>query len=419
MNELIDFILKMFAKPSKNELLQAAVLAGDESACRRLLAAGADPNWRGSDLYSPLMRAARANNHSLVQQLLDHGAEVDFVSGDGRRPLTVTWDRQIIQLLLDRGASLAGEQALQLMNDFNGDSWARELLASRGLSFQDWEDSPRQLYFRILDYDGNTLSRDVLMPSVAAMRDLLATLEKQKEYLPEGKAGSAAGSETERWELQQLYAFSRVNDALLLSFQKAADPSSTKEAPPAVVSRREYVAFFAALGFTPFECNEFHPFSCEIVSVENDVPDDSQPQVVDSIWPGLCFGKLLFSRQGVALRAGKNIIDRTVCESSTLYFTYWRRRPTNDLSAGWGHNSQWRTPIRRDYDDAEYYYYNVGNEALIDADAPPPHVDDYDRTGLSPSDLIELIRCRQLVRSPNESLIGFAYGHSLRERKCP
>jgi hypothetical protein len=30
-----------------------------------------------------------------------------------------------------------------------------------------------------------------------------------------------------------------------------------------------------------------------------------------------------------------------------------------DLSLGWGHNSQWGTDFRRDYEDAEHFYFNV------------------------------------------------------------
>jgi hypothetical protein len=82
--------------------------------------------------------------------------------------------------------------------------------------------------------------------------------------------------------------------------------------------------------------------------------------VVDSLlWPGFHFGDLLFCRAGVHVRAPSHLIDPTVATTSTLYFTFRREpRRTNDLSHGWGSNSQWRTGFGRFYDDVDGHHLN-------------------------------------------------------------
>jgi ankyrin repeat protein len=57
--------------------LTAAAVAGDASAVRRLLEAGADANARGQSGYTALAHAARQGHLEVVELLIEHGARVD------------------------------------------------------------------------------------------------------------------------------------------------------------------------------------------------------------------------------------------------------------------------------------------------------------------------------------------------------
>ena len=46
------------------------------------------------------------------------------------------------------------------------------------------------------------------------------------------------------------------------------------------------------------------------------------------------------------------------------------RCPASDLSHGWGHNSQWRTDFRRDYEESAELHYNVDGRWLIGEPLP-------------------------------------------------
>lgn len=82
-------------------LLLAACRAGDEIAVGILLEAGADPNGGedyeteaiggryGFEFTSPLSAAAAANQITVMELLLKHGAAVDIMEGEGYTPLVV------------------------------------------------------------------------------------------------------------------------------------------------------------------------------------------------------------------------------------------------------------------------------------------------------------------------------------------
>ena len=93
-------------------------------------------------------------------------------------------------------------------------------------------------------------------------------------------------------------------------------------------------------------------------------------------------GNMMFSRAGVSVRGGRNHIRKEIVERSTIYWTYWRRyRPSNDLSHGWGSNSQWRTSFRRDYQTEESYFYNVDTDESRMVDLTDPDLEFTKPTG--------------------------------------
>lgn len=148
-------------------------------------------------------------------------------------------------------------------------------------------------------------------------------------------------------ELNCLYAASRVSQLLLTRFQPQRGPFH--QGGPHI-SLADYTDFFSQLGMTLAKPAEYSPFYHEIVDVIQ-APDSMQtPQIVRTMWPCLMLGPMMFSRAGVCISVGDAIMNKEVAESSLIYWSYLRlNRQYEDLSHGWGSNSQWRTAFRRDY----------------------------------------------------------------------
>lgn len=173
---------------------------------------------------------------------------------------------------------------------------------------------------------------------------------------------SADVSDEETW---RLYALSRVIDVMNLSFQTGdADPWAGPGLPPSDVS-----AFARDLGLSVVAPDRYTAFDCEIVTVAEAADDTDQVELVDVRWPCLMLGEMLICRAGAAVRAGATVVDPVIATSSTLYWAYRRRnRSHQDLSHGWGSNSQWRTSFRRDYRVGDRTFYNVDGEHDLLAD---------------------------------------------------
>jgi hypothetical protein len=257
----------------------------------------------------------------------------------------------------------------------------------------------RKLYESLLNYEGERPYREVLMPELDEARRTLAELkscsEIQARLLP---------TENIIEQLWELYAFSRVSDVLLLPFQESDGDDNSWPGPRLTAVERE--SYFISLGLRPIEKKTFHPFFHEIVKVEQS-PDAAEPISLDKVlWSGFMFGSLLACRAGVRVRGGRNYINKEIAETSTMYFTFRRNnRPVDDLSHGWGSNSQWRTKFRRDYVDESNLYYNV--DAGIAANRHPieDFPDSSDRE-LSAEEKIELLinRCFIVSETPHGGL---------------
>jgi hypothetical protein len=195
-------------------------------------------------------------------------------------------------------------------------------------------------------------------------------------------------------DLSRLYALSRVNETLLLGFQHGRADGTDWPAPN--ISPDDYVRFAESLGLIVTASPSFSPFYHEIVEVE-EAPDEDQPvRVVSTIWPCLMLGDMMLSRAGVRVSGGTLSMRKDVAESSTLYWAFRRKnRPVQDLSHGWGSNSQWRTSFRRDYRLGEEFHYNVDGKHDLAAPEPPAE----DRDGLTREERIELLTNRCFVRA--------------------
>lgn len=244
----------------------------------------------------------------------------------------------------------------------------------------------RDLFDEILEYKRHTLFYDVLLPWIEKANIAIAELSRFRHHSAYDHRDEAA--QAAMWNL---YALSRVNDVLLGSFQsKPNDPSPKRQ-----VAAEEYAAFFSQIGFTVVERNRYSPFSHEILRVHQSDNDGEPIGVLEQHWPLLMFGDMLFSRSGVEVIGGRQHVVKEIAEKSVMYFTFWRvNRKTFDRSKGWGHNSQWRTNFRRDYESKGKRFYNVDGRNSLNA----PKESEFDQEdGLTIEQRIELCKNRCFV----------------------
>lgn len=159
--------------------------------------------------------------------------------------------------------------------------------------------------------------------------------------------------------LCQLYAASRVRDVLLLAHQPAPPDEAVRELDEALgreqpgfrpVPVDQITQFFAVLGCQPVTETSFDPILHEVITCEAADDPDAPIQVTSHAWPALMLGDLVFTRAGAHVRAGSAHAVPGIADGSALHWEYWRRhRTTSDGSFWWGHNSQWKTTMRRDY----------------------------------------------------------------------
>lgn len=189
----------------------------------------------------------------------------------------------------------------------------------------------RTLYDDVQSYDGSDLDADVVRPW---LRDQDGERRWLEAFARRGGSPVPPATVEELW---RLYALSRIIDLLRPEIDLAE--------------------FASCFGLEPIAPRAFHPFFHEIVSVD---PAPGRITIVKEVWPGFMIGPLLIARAGCAIAADPATIEKEVAENSTLYWAFLRpNRPTEDLSDGWGSNSQWRTVFRRDYALGGAYHYNV------------------------------------------------------------
>jgi hypothetical protein len=226
------------------------------------------------------------------------------------------------------------------------------------------------------------------------IRQWLATQTAEAAWLEALGRGSERGIPAMAMEDSwRLYALSRVSDALIQRAEKYAGRTDL------------HTTYMKGLGLRPIAADCFHPFYHEVVEVTPAAAVDVPITITKVLWPGYMCGPLLISRAGVSVIGGAAQIRKDIAETSTLYWCYRRAgRPTEDLSLGWGGNSQWRTSFRRDYFLKGEFYYNVA--------------DDHNPRKSMPEDLeeheqLELLRhrCFVLTDRPHADLFPYKLRH--------
>jgi len=248
----------------------------------------------------------------------------------------------------------------------------------------------RELHTKIQEFEGQSLYDGAIEPWLktdgSVVRSWLQDL--CKNHIPPQKPWETDDS----WDL---YALSRLIDLLLLSF--TPQPEGTECWCYPRVTPDEYQLFTDALGLETYTRSKFHPFFHEIVEVEQAADEQMSPAIVKSIWPGLRLGNWIMSRSGCKIKAGANHIRKDVAETSTMYWAYARNhRATQDLSVGWGRNSQWRTKFRQDCEVDGLLFYNIGNEDETE------EYKEHMVAELSLDARLELVRHRCFVKFSNE-----------------
>jgi hypothetical protein len=178
-------------------------------------------------------------------------------------------------------------------------------------------------------------------------------------------------------------------DVLLLAHQPGPVPAPVLELDQALhreqpvfrpVPVDQITGFFAHIGCQPVTEKSFDPILHEIITCQAANDPAAPIQITGQAWPALMIGELVFTRAGVHVRAGSAHAISGIADRSKLRWAYWRRhRITVDGSFWWGHNSQWRTELRRDYLTSSGHVYDYDafssfsrlRTAWADHDLPP------------------------------------------------
>jgi hypothetical protein len=226
----------------------------------------------------------------------------------------------------------------------------------------------RQVFHALCDMSEGEDATELL--GFAARQQWMADLARRAESVAQIDATIPFEPENQDLleTLWQLYAASRVRDILLLAHQPGPVTGEVRELDRALgreqpvfrsVPVGQITRFFAGIGCQPVTEASFDPILHEIITC--DAADDpaAPVQVTGQAWPALMIGELVFARAGVHVRAGSAHAVPGVADRSALHWEYWRRhRTTSDGSFWWGHNSQFRTEVRRDYITSRGHVYD-------------------------------------------------------------
>ena len=267
----------------------------------------------------------------------------------------------------------------------------------------------RDLYNDILSYKGDDILPDVLSFWVE-VNDYQAYLEELAEKI--GAGGDPAELPVEdSWEL---YALSRVLDTLTLRFQPDRKADGSDWAGPELTVA-EYVEFVQMLGLEALDSvHAYAPFYFEIFEA---VAGDVNFHLSETLFPPVVLKNLLIKRGGARITLNASTFDLDAVNNSTIYWAYRRKnRKCQDLSHGWGSNSQWRTDFRFDFDLGDTFLYNA--EGGTNLNSPTAEtLDELNKNGLSLSEAIELTVTRHFITSKKHDDDQFPYGYKYVERK--
>lgn len=267
--------------------------------------------------------------------------------------------------------------------------------------------SIRDLYDKILDYNGEKLNDDVLKNWVAE--------NDYKSYIDNLSYGFKLSetpniSQDDLWEL---YALTRVLDVLTLRFQTNNKVDGYDWIGPELLIET-YVNFNELIGLETEMPKLFNTFNCEIIEAQNGYSDF---KIIDCLFPAVKLKNLILKRAGVKILLSEDKYDLTLINNSTIYWTFRRKnRKYMDLSQGWGSNSQWRTDIRLDIETDSNFIYNHAGKLDLNK-STPELLNELNRQNLEIQDAIELTKYRHFIKSEKDDHDLFPYEFRYEERK--
>ncbi|SFB95945.1 hypothetical protein [Pragia fontium] len=209
----------------------------------------------------------------------------------------------------------------------------------------------RDLFYNITNYQGDKIFNDELVPWLDANERDFSNFIKKVSNLTIDVNNVAHISDETSW---QLYALSRVLDCLTQCFQYKDRVAINSKEP--FISQEQYISFAQRLGLSIKTPEVFNPFFYEIIRAESGKPNFD---ILEICYPALMLDHLLINRGGVVISMSPSEYNIDLVNNAEIYWAYTRsHRASNDLSHGWGSNSQWRTGFRFDFECSNGFIYN-------------------------------------------------------------
>jgi hypothetical protein len=259
----------------------------------------------------------------------------------------------------------------------------------------------RSFYEEIMNYKGKNIFLEML--------ECWDEIDNAKNYLLSLKNWFNLPVE-DSWNL---YSLSRILDVLTLHFQpdKKADGSNWSGIN---ITINEYVVFVKLLGLEIIFPTIYRPFDCEILeSVEN----KNNFEIIECLFPTIMLKNLLIKRGGVIVSNNSNDYNLNLINNAKIFWAYRRKnRKYEDLSHGWGSNSQWRTEFRLDIETEDEIIYNIQGEDDLN-NLSNKTQDELRGQKLEINEAIELLINRQFIKCTKDDNDVFPYDFKYRENK--
>ncbi|MFZ6778935.1 SEL1-like repeat protein [Undibacterium sp. Ji83W] len=245
------------------------------------------------------------------------------------------------------------------------------------------------MFYDVDRYEGDSLWEDVILKKWERFRDARQYFSEQKNR----KCAYKPWPPTTWFELDALFHAARTNESLI-SLLHPENPRYRRTN----LTLDKYISLFEHVGFDIHWPTQFHPFHCEVVEVEQTEGGDIE--IVETLWPEIMLGNLMFSRAGVRVRAPTHLLTKGIADRHCLYWCYVR-----DLRTRSCHESDSDSiEFRRDFDLGDRYAYNVdGGSKFEITDLTNPFEADFVDSDLSVEERISLLRyrCAVNVEYPN------------------
>lgn len=263
-----------------------------------------------------------------------------------------------------------------------------------------------ELYFEIIEFEGENIFESVLKKWVIE--------NCYKYYL----LGLSTKIKTDKVSLSiddkfELYALSRVLDILTLQFQPQKITKDSYLVEPKLLLS-EFIEFIKVLGLDISTPKYFHTFDCEIIEAE---PGDVDFKIIEYNFPAIKLKNLMIKRAGVRILLNPDLFNLNLVNNSKIYWAFKRKnRNHEDLSHGWGSNSQWRTSFRLDIETNSSYIYNHDGDLSLN-NLSNKLQNELKIQNLELQDAIEITKYGHFIKSSKTDIDFFPYNFKYEEKK--